>query len=185
MALTQCNSEVQSDEPSGTTKRCTTSYETEATGPVIMVADQSQPPQSSWSQHRDQLTKRVAGLVEAGVLETSAYQDFRASTPLPDRDQVHDMANEAMQQVQNQFNEKLLQRIDSQIKDDENLVISGMTDSQYIPETGSEMDSYQGHSSDDGVVSIRSWSSLGSHKTTVNASKTERPSHSVEDTGIL
>ena len=113
LALTQCNSEVQPDEPSGSTERCTTSYETEATGPLIVVADQSEPSQSSCSQHRDQLTKWVAGLVEAGVLETSAYQDFLASTPLPDRDQVHGLANKAMQQVQTQFNEKQLQWIDS------------------------------------------------------------------------
>ena len=49
----------------------------------------------------------------AGVLETSAYQDFLASTPLPDRDQVYGLANKAMQQVQTQFNEKQLQWIDS------------------------------------------------------------------------
>ena len=47
------------------------------------------------------------------------------------------------------------------IKDDDNLVISDMTDGQYIPETESEMDSDQG------------------------PNKTKRPSHSVEDTGIL
>ena len=144
-----------------------------------MVADQSQPSQSSWSQHRDQLTKRVAGLAEAGVLEASAYQDFLASTLLPHRDQAHGMTNEAMQQVQIEFNDKLLQCIDGQIKDEGNLVISGMNDGQYIPEAESEMYSDQGHSSYDEVVSIRSRSSLGSDKTTVNASKTERPSHSL------
>ena len=150
-----------------------------------MVADQSQPSQSSWSQHRDQLTKRVAGLAEAGVLEASAYQDFLASTPLPHRDQAHGMTNEAMQQVQIEFNDKLLQCIDGQSKDEGSLVISGMNDGQYIPETESEMYSDQGPSSDDEVVSIRSRSSLGSDKTTLNASKTERPSHFFEDTGIL
>ena len=127
----------------------------------------------------------VAGLVEAGVLEASAYQDFLTSTPLPDRDQAHGITNEAMYQIQNHFDEKLLQWIDSQTKDDENLVISGMTDGQYVPETESEMDCDQGQSSDDEVGSIRSRSSLGYDKTAVNASKMERPFHYVEDTGIL
>ena len=55
--------------------------------------------------------------------------------------------------------------MDWQLKDDENLVISGMNDGQYIPETESEMDSDQGHSSDDGVVFIRSRSSLALRET--------------------